>query len=103
MPMMMIVKIVDIIFARTPLWSTDWPCSNDQRVVGHYVYGSEPTRVSRAYPKLRRFSLYFGEICWYKPVQSLISQGLRIYSIRIPEIARLITNCWICSVPSKMS
>ena len=28
---------------------------------------------------------------------------MRIYSIRIPEIARLITNCWICSVPSKMS
>jgi hypothetical protein len=25
------------------------------------------------------------------------------YSIRIPLIARAITNCWICSVPSKMS
>jgi hypothetical protein len=23
--------------------------------------------------------------------------------MRIPEIARLITSCWICSVPSKMS
>jgi len=26
-----------------------------------------------------------------------------IYRIRTPEIARLITSCWICSVPSKMS
>ena len=26
-----------------------------------------------------------------------------LYSIRKPEIARLITSCWICSVPSKMS
>jgi hypothetical protein len=25
------------------------------------------------------------------------------YSIRSPEIAREITSCWICSVPSKMS
>ncbi len=25
------------------------------------------------------------------------------YSIRMPEMAREITNCWICSVPSKMS
>ena len=25
------------------------------------------------------------------------------YSMRMPEMARLITNCWICSVPSKMS
>jgi len=25
------------------------------------------------------------------------------HSIRIPEMARLITNCWICSVPSKIS
>ena len=25
------------------------------------------------------------------------------YSIRIPEIARAMTSCWICSVPSKMS
>jgi hypothetical protein len=25
------------------------------------------------------------------------------YSILSPEIARLITSCWICSVPSKMS
>jgi len=25
------------------------------------------------------------------------------YSIRIPEMAREMTNCWICSVPSKMS
>jgi hypothetical protein len=25
------------------------------------------------------------------------------YSIRKPEIARAITSCWICSVPSKMS
>jgi hypothetical protein len=25
------------------------------------------------------------------------------YSMRRPEIARLITSCWICSVPSKMS
>ena len=73
----MMVKIVDIIFARTPLWSTDWPCSNDQRVVGHYVYGSEPTRVSRAYPKLRRFFLYFGENCWYKRAQSPIPRDLR--------------------------
>lgn len=26
-----------------------------------------------------------------------------IYSIRRPEMAREITSCWICSVPSKMS
>jgi hypothetical protein len=26
-----------------------------------------------------------------------------LYSIRIPEMAREITSCWICSVPSKMS
>ena len=25
------------------------------------------------------------------------------YSTRRPEMARLITSCWICSVPSKMS
>jgi hypothetical protein len=25
------------------------------------------------------------------------------YSMRIPLIARAITSCWICSVPSKMS
>jgi hypothetical protein len=25
------------------------------------------------------------------------------YSIRNPLIARAITSCWICSVPSKMS
>ena len=25
------------------------------------------------------------------------------YSIRSPEMARPITSCWICSVPSKMS
>jgi len=25
------------------------------------------------------------------------------YSMRIPEMARLMTSCWICSVPSKMS
>ncbi len=25
------------------------------------------------------------------------------YSTRIPEMARLMTSCWICSVPSKMS
>jgi hypothetical protein len=25
------------------------------------------------------------------------------YSIRSPLIARAITSCWICSVPSKMS
>jgi len=25
------------------------------------------------------------------------------YSMRRPEIARLMTSCWICSVPSKMS
>jgi hypothetical protein len=25
------------------------------------------------------------------------------YSMRNPEIARLMTSCWICSVPSKMS
>ncbi len=25
------------------------------------------------------------------------------YSIRKPEMARAITSCWICSVPSKMS
>jgi hypothetical protein len=25
----------------------------------------------------------------------------RDYSMRMPEMARLITNCWICSVPSK--
>jgi hypothetical protein len=29
-------------------------------------------------------------------------QGLR-YSMRIPEMARLMTSSWICSVPSKMS
>jgi hypothetical protein len=27
----------------------------------------------------------------------------RSYSMRIPEMARLMTSCWICSVPSKMS
>jgi len=31
------------------------------------------------------------------------SEGVRGYSIRRPEIARAITSCWICSVPSKMS
>jgi hypothetical protein len=25
------------------------------------------------------------------------------YSMRRPEIARAMTSCWICSVPSKMS
>jgi hypothetical protein len=25
------------------------------------------------------------------------------YSMRRPEMARAITSCWICSVPSKMS
>ncbi len=30
-------------------------------------------------------------------------QPTQRYSIRRPEIARLITSCWICSVPSKMS
>ena len=27
----------------------------------------------------------------------------QIYTIRSPEMARLMTSCWICSVPSKMS
>jgi|GEM_PF-2932201 len=27
----------------------------------------------------------------------------QIYTIRRPDIARLMTSCWICSVPSKMS
>jgi hypothetical protein len=25
------------------------------------------------------------------------------YSMRMPEMARAMTSCWICSVPSKMS
>lgn len=72
----MMVKIVDIIFARTPFWSTDWQCSNDQRAVGHYIHGSEPTGACCAYRKLRHFSLYFGEYCWYKPVQNRIWGGI---------------------------
>ena len=31
------------------------------------------------------------------------STRYRTYSMRRPEIARAITSCWICSVPSKMS
>ena len=32
-----------------------------------------------------------------------VVRPLQGYSMRIPEMARLMTSCWICSVPSKMS
>jgi hypothetical protein len=37
---------------------------------------------------------------WAQPQQLYVVVS---YSIRMPEIARAITSCWICSVPSKMS
>ncbi len=44
--------------------------------------------------------------CWSSSMLVLFDAGpLRCwsYSMRRPEMARAITSCWICSVPSKMS
>ena len=37
-----------------------------------------------------------------RPSQRLFDSAID-HSMRMPERARLITSCWICSVPSKMS
>jgi len=45
--------------------------------------------------------------CGRRKSEPSVVSGLRYvgaaHSIRMPEMAREITSCWICSVPSKMS
>ena len=65
-----------------PEWCRDW-CTNPRSL--HQAKAAERgSVVRRSNGSIRR------------------AAGQR-YSMRKPEIAREITSCWICSVPSKMS
>ena len=45
----------------------------------------------------------FDQYCAARIPYKQRDHGTICYSIRRPEIARPMTSCWICSVPSKMS
>ena len=81
--MMMMVKIVDIIFARTPFWSTIG--SAPARAVGHYIHGSEPTGPV-AHIQNRHFPFILANIAGTSLFKAA-SRGIYAdYSIRIPEL-----------------